>query len=183
MPLIIPKNTAHPVILRPTTRVCHGCASVEIRDKKTIHRAEGFIKDNKWVIFPRLSYQNHLAIEQRLPVLGKEFSGYRFNTIKGSGKKAVASAGISSAYVEEALEIISLPNGEKPCHLHVATPFPFPEELALNFLEQVDEVPRHRRTGSRDRARTHLSLRKNIINIQLSKENIAVMFKKQERTP
>ena len=129
-----------PVILRPTTRVCHGCASVEIRDKKTIHRAEGFIKDNKWVIFPRLSYQNHLAIEQRLPVLGKEFSGYRFNTIKGSGKKAVASAGISSAYVEEALEIISLPNGEKPCHLHVATPFPFPEELALNFLEQVDEV-------------------------------------------
>ena len=52
-----------PVLFRPTTRVCHGCARVDVRDEREHHIAEGFVKDAKWVIFPRLSYQNHIRIE------------------------------------------------------------------------------------------------------------------------
>ena len=47
-----------PVFLRPTTRVCHGYASIMVKDETeyTHHQPEGFIKDSKrWVIFPRLS--------------------------------------------------------------------------------------------------------------------------------
>ena len=50
-----------PVFLRPTTRVCHGYASVTVKDEKefTQHKPEGFIKDSKrWVIFPRLSHES-----------------------------------------------------------------------------------------------------------------------------
>src|SRR5574344_922518 len=55
-----------PVLFRPTTRVCHGCANVEVKDSYEKHEPEGFIKDTKrWVIFPRLSYANHLKIEDR----------------------------------------------------------------------------------------------------------------------
>ena len=57
-----------PVFLRPTTRVCHGYASVSVKDLEeyTVHTPEGFVKDSKrWVIFPRLSYQNHQKIEAR----------------------------------------------------------------------------------------------------------------------
>lgn len=38
-----------PVFLRPTTRVCHGYASVTVKDEKefTQHKPEGFIKDSK----------------------------------------------------------------------------------------------------------------------------------------
>ncbi|MEE0777165.1 MAG: indolepyruvate ferredoxin oxidoreductase subunit alpha, partial [Bacillota bacterium] len=129
-----------PVLFRPTTRVCHGCASIEIREQGKKHQAEGFVKDSKWVIFPRLSYQNHLALEKTLPIVGQDFSQYRFNTITGSGRKGIASGGISSAYAKEALKLLQVPSDKQICYLHVATPYPFPEDMALHFLDQVDEV-------------------------------------------
>ena len=48
-----------PVFLRPTTRVCHGYATIDIKDKSEYYhnKPEGFIKDSKrWVIFPKLSF-------------------------------------------------------------------------------------------------------------------------------
>ena len=44
-----------PVIFRPTTQICHACASIEADDVRLSHAMEGFVKDRKWVIFPRLS--------------------------------------------------------------------------------------------------------------------------------
>jgi indolepyruvate ferredoxin oxidoreductase alpha subunit len=54
-----------PVILRSTTRVSHGYASIEIKDEDEYYKnkPEGFIKDTgRWVIFPRLSFANHKKI-------------------------------------------------------------------------------------------------------------------------
>jgi len=123
-----------PVFLRPTTRVCHGCASMEIADKKTEHKIDGFEKDPNWVIFPKLSYNRHLEIEARNPVLGEKLSDYRFNTVTGSGSKGIASGGISYQYTCEAL------GGAGVRLMKVATPHPFPEKLALEFLEGLTEV-------------------------------------------
>lgn len=126
-----------PVIFRPTTRVCHGCSSLELKEHKQYPEPEGFIKDsNRWVIFPRLSYQNHLSIENnRLPGLAEDFSSYRFNLKRGSGCKGIITGGISYEYVCEAL------NGYEGVKvLKVATPHPFPEKLALEFLEGLTEV-------------------------------------------
>lgn len=123
-----------PVILRPTTRVCHGCASMEIDETAKVHTPDGFIKDSKWVIFPQLSYRSHLKIEERNPLLGETLSAYRFNIVTGGGKKGVAAGGISYEYVREAL-------GESDVKLFkVSTPHPFPEKLALEFLNGLDEV-------------------------------------------
>lgn len=123
-----------PVLFRPTTRVCHACASIEVKPRIERDVPAGFVKDSKWVIFPRLSYQAHRSIEQRNPQIGEDFSDYRFNYISGSGKKGVVSGGISYAYTCEAL-------GETPVKLmKISTPYPFPEKLALQFLEGLDEV-------------------------------------------
>ncbi|HEX3029800.1 MAG TPA: indolepyruvate ferredoxin oxidoreductase subunit alpha, partial [Clostridia bacterium] len=125
-----------PVIFRPTTRVCHGCSSIEIDDTRLDIKSEGFVKNPKWAIFPRLSYQNHLKIEERQPVLGEDFSSYRFNSVSGSGKRGIATGGVSYAYVSEALSSL-----EADCRVFkVATPHPFPERLALEFLNGLDEV-------------------------------------------
>ncbi len=125
-----------PVLFRTTTRVCHGCVSLapELPRKKIV--PGGFKRDPKWVIFPRLTYQNHLAIEKRQPIVADDFSGYRYNEAAGQGKKAVVTGGVSYAYVREALELL----GGEAKLLKVATPYPFPEKLALGFLEGVDEV-------------------------------------------
>lgn len=127
-----------PVLFRPTTRVCHGCASIEISDKYKLNKPEGFIKDSsKWVIFPRLAYANHIEIEKRHPVLADDFSGYKFNYISGNGKKGIATGGISHEYVCEVLSEAESLNCKV---LKVSTPHPFPEKRALEFLNGLDEV-------------------------------------------
>lgn len=129
-----------PVFLRPTTRICHGYAVVEMKEEQEyeIHKPEGFIRDTKrWVIFPKLSYQNHLKIEERNEQIGADFSSYTRNEIyeKGAAKKGIISSGGSYSYVRETISEF-----EEVKLLKIATPFPFPEKLALQFLENVDEV-------------------------------------------
>ena len=130
-----------PVILRPTTRVSHGYASIQVKDPEEyyVNKPEGFVKDTKrWVIFPRLSYQNHLKIEKRNAELQTVLSDSPFNPIlpgAGGAKKGIAASGISFTYAMEAHRQL----GEMPL-FKVGVPFPFPEEAALKFLSGLDEV-------------------------------------------
>lgn len=129
-----------PVLLRPTTRVCHGNAPVPLRETAVAPPASlRFAKDPRWVIFPRLSYQNHLKIEARLPVIADELSDYRYNTLSGEGRLGLVTQGISSGYVGEALSLLG---DAVPAHklLRVATPHPFPRRLALDFLDGLERV-------------------------------------------
>lgn len=126
-----------PVLFRPTTRVCHSCADIQLHETPTVHKPEGFVKDTmRWVIFPRTSYLNHIKLEERTPVLSKDFSAYRFNQLTGSGKLGIVTSGISYTYLQEALEDYT---GQVKV-LKIATANPFPEELALQFLEGLEQV-------------------------------------------
>lgn len=125
-----------PVLFRPTTRVCHAYASIEINETTNPRPYEGFVKDSKkWVIFPRLSFLNHAMIEKRNPEIGRDFSSYSGNTVSGTGKKAVFTGGISYSYVKEYLK--DYPD-VKLCK--ISTPYPFPEQFALSCLQGVEEV-------------------------------------------
>ncbi len=125
-----------PVLFRPTTRICHAYASIEIAENTSPRQYEGFVKDSKkWVIFPRLSFLNHAMIEKRNPEIGNDFSTYEKNIITGTGKKAVFTGGISYSYVKEYLK--DYPD-VKLCK--ISTPYPFPEQFALKCLQGVDEV-------------------------------------------
>ncbi len=129
-----------PVLFRPTTRLCHATAPIEVSDDWKQIKPEGFEKDPRWVIFPRLSYQAHLNIEKRNPLIGEDFTTYRYNALIGTGNKGIATGGVSSAYTNEALKILRS-SGAADCRLlKIATPFPFPEALACQFLEGLDEV-------------------------------------------
>ena len=125
-----------PVLFRPTTRVCHAYASIDIPETTTPKLYDGFVKDSKrWVIFPKLSFMNHAMIEKRNPLIGDDFSTYSKNIVTGSGKKAVFTGGISYAYAKEYLQ--DYPE-VKLCK--ISTPYPFPEKFVLSCLEGVDEV-------------------------------------------
>ncbi len=133
-----------PVFLRPTTRVCHGYASIDIKDESEykVNIPEGFVKDSKkWVIFPRLSFENHRIIEERNAELSDVFSQYDKNKIvKATGsvledKIGVATAGINYTYTIEALK-----DDNRLDVLKIGTPFPFPEKLAYEFLKNKEAV-------------------------------------------
>ncbi|HCC35390.1 MAG TPA: indolepyruvate ferredoxin oxidoreductase subunit alpha [Ruminococcaceae bacterium] len=130
------EKIGRPVILRPTTRVCHSYASVEILPDLPRTPPEGFKKDSgRWVIFPRLTYTNHIKIEVSLRELADEFSSYRFNNLTGTGNKGIATGGVSYTYVKEALGEVA----SEYKLLKIAT-VPFPGKLALEFLKDLDEV-------------------------------------------
>lgn len=120
-----------PVLFRPTTRVCHGCASVDLAEHYERKPVEGFQKDTlRYVIFPRTSYLNHKKIEERNPKLGEELSSYRYNRVfkiknkdkntedsysdqanarvschaeTHQSKKGIAAGGVTYAYLMEVL--------------------------------------------------------------------------------
>lgn len=126
-----------PVLFRPTTRVCHACSSITYDEEYRMKVPEGFIKDTKkWVIFPKTSYLNHLKIEKRNKELCTVLSNYKENKIIGNGKMGIATSGISYLYTREVLS----KNNDNTEILKIATAFPFPEKLALEFLEGLDEV-------------------------------------------
>lgn len=65
-----------PVIVRPTTRVCHASTFFDVAEE-TVARPvseEGFQKDSKWVIFPKRSFEAHGEINERLQALAVDFS-------------------------------------------------------------------------------------------------------------
>ncbi|MCL2099968.1 MAG: thiamine pyrophosphate-binding protein, partial [Oscillospiraceae bacterium] len=124
-----------PVLFRPTTRVCHSCASVELLADLPRVEPGGFKKDSRWVIFPRLTYANKIKIEEELRIISDEFSGYEKNKITGTAgsKKGIVSGGVSYAHTQEALL-------DKHCRLLKISTVPFPDKLALEFLSGLEEV-------------------------------------------
>jgi len=130
------ERIGRPVLFRPTTRVCHGYASVALLEDLMVPEPEGFVKDSsRWVIFPRLSFASHGKIEQTLVDLGGEFSSYAGNKLEGTGKKGIAAGGVSYAYVKEALADIGA-----QCKLLKVATTPFPRLLGEEFLNGLDEV-------------------------------------------
>jgi indolepyruvate ferredoxin oxidoreductase, alpha subunit len=124
-----------PVFIRPTTRVCHATAGIEYGEVQ-INRPEGFVKDSKWVIFPRLSYLRHQWLEQQQLKLAVEFSSSRWNAIKSGNRIGIAASGVAYLYVMEAVARL----GVNPTILKIGTPYPAPQEKINEFLAVVDEV-------------------------------------------
>ena len=136
-----------PVIVRPTTRIDHGYEAIGVSDEDEweTREAEGFVKDSsKWVIFPRLSVANHAKIEERNDRLASEFSHAPYDAynyvsgqayVRADGKRVgLATGGINYAYAVDALDDLDVKT------LKVGTPFPFPAELARDFMADLDEV-------------------------------------------
>lgn len=131
-----------PVFFRPTTRIDHGYESISVKEpEEYVHQEpEGFKKDaSRWVIFPKLSVRAHAEIEKRNAALSDTLSSYDRNFIlpeTGKFKKiGIATHGVNYAYTSDAFA-----GGDHPRVLRVATPFPFPEKKALEFLDGLDEV-------------------------------------------
>ena len=132
-----------PIFLRPTTRVSHGYACVQVHDPEEYHVnvPSGFEKDSsRWVIFPRLSFASHRGIEERNVLLSDVLSDHPMNRIEpadesAASRKGIASGGFSFSCVMEAREKYG-----KVRTLKVSTPFPFPEKKAVEFLSGLDEV-------------------------------------------
>ncbi|WP_245747888.1 indolepyruvate ferredoxin oxidoreductase subunit alpha [Methanolobus profundi] len=131
-----------PVILRTTTRVSHGCEDVLIEDIGPVSRdIEGFVKDARWAIFPKLTAQRHPLLEELQVRMSDRFSEYfkdsSFNYItKGSSKIGIAASSVSALYVKEAIKDSS----DVFSFFKAGTAYPFPEKAALDFMKGLTDL-------------------------------------------
>lgn len=125
-----------PIILRPTTKVCHSSGTIEVDTKVYQYEPEGFVKDPKWVIFPPLSYRRHLEIEQQQKEISALFSRLPFNRIEGNGRIGIATGGAAYAIVRDIVESYEL----DVTILKSGAVFPPPDQLYGEFLQRVEKV-------------------------------------------
>ncbi|MBR4790424.1 MAG: indolepyruvate ferredoxin oxidoreductase subunit alpha [Treponema sp.] len=134
-----------PVLLRPTTRVDHAYESLEFPELGPCRTPGQFEKDSKrWVIFPKASYLNHQRIfarnENELP---KVLSESKWNYVAPGvpepveGPYGLVAGGISYCYLVEALSILGIK--DIPV-LKIGTPYPFPADLAADFMRAHDQL-------------------------------------------
>lgn len=101
-----------PVLMRPTTRICHASTYFDVEEHTQARVPEGFKRDSRWVIFPKRSYAAHAEINERLVAIAKDFSGSafdQFNPVFAAGENAqvgIVAGGISYAYAREALRLL-----------------------------------------------------------------------------
>ncbi|NLN64715.1 MAG: indolepyruvate ferredoxin oxidoreductase subunit alpha [Clostridiaceae bacterium] len=125
-----------PVILRPTTKVCHSSGTVETGGSIYEYEPEGFVKDPRWVIFPPLSYRRHLEIEKQQNEISELFDSLPFNRIEGEGEYGIAAGGVTYAIVKDIVEAFGL----KVTLLKSGAVFPPPNGLYEEFLNRVQRV-------------------------------------------
>ena len=144
-----------PVIVRPTTRINHASTFFDVADVTDARPVpdEGFERDSKWVIFPRRAYQAHGEINERLAAIAHDFAAEptlaAFNPMAESGttpRLGIVAGGVSAAYAREALRMVEARAAERGVEVpayrfwQVGTPYPFPEELAAQFAEGLEQV-------------------------------------------
>ncbi|MDO8841120.1 indolepyruvate ferredoxin oxidoreductase subunit alpha [Methanocalculus sp.] len=122
-----------PVMVRPTTRICHSKGDIELGDPATEHRVGTFIKNPKqYVVIPAHTRVLHKLLNEKQPVIKKRLIECGFNTQTIRGTKAVIAGGISAEYAREVV----------PDDISIATigAYPIDEEWLAEFVSRHTEI-------------------------------------------
>ncbi|MDX9786663.1 MAG: thiamine pyrophosphate-dependent enzyme [Desulfobacterales bacterium] len=132
-----------PVMLRPTTRVCHSRQDVltgKLLVSNALNRKAAFKKDStRWAATPKFRYQLHLELEEKLSQIAahKETEPI-FHNPGTHSKQAVVSSGVASAYTIDILKRLNL--WESVAFFQVRQPFPLHTRFMKSLLSTYDRI-------------------------------------------
>jgi indolepyruvate ferredoxin oxidoreductase alpha subunit len=131
-----------PVMLRTTTRIGHTSANITL-DKlpKHIKKNGEFTRDpQRWVNLPMNARKMRSSMISRMEDVTKKMDKLEFNWLEGNNKAriGIVTAGISYAYVKEALNILQL--SEKVEVLKLGLSYPLPYKLLDKLLSNTEQV-------------------------------------------
>ncbi len=132
------EETRLPVIMRPTTRVCHASGMVEFAALPAERNTVKFTKNPpRYVPIPVNARRMRLELTERFKKAETLLETSGFYPRTGSGRRGVIASGVAYAYTAQVLEDLDL-LGEVSL-LQVGA-YPAPEKLLVAFLESVDSV-------------------------------------------
>jgi len=127
-----------PVLLRPTTRVSHARADVNVGRGKTKKSptSHAFVKDPaRWVALPAHARTRHSVLIEKQDAIKAALENSPWNRLVLRGEQGVIASGISGLYAEEAIERL----GSDVSILRIGT-FPPPDDLCAKFIKHISKV-------------------------------------------
>jgi indolepyruvate ferredoxin oxidoreductase alpha subunit len=122
-----------PVILRPTTRICHSKGDVNLGEVGTEHRTATFHRNpQQYVVIPAHTRPLHKALNAKQPAIRQRLSELGYNRCTVRGRTAVITGGVSAAYVQEVL-------GDD-VSLAIIGAYPIDEDWLREFVDQHNSV-------------------------------------------
>ncbi|MDP3285553.1 MAG: indolepyruvate ferredoxin oxidoreductase subunit alpha [Desulfobacterales bacterium] len=122
-----------PVMLRPTTRVCHSRQDIEAENFGSFERKADFKKDPaRWAATPKFRFKLHTELEKKLEKIAafKRTAPVKLNKKTVSGKAVIVS-GVAAAHTREIMKDLGL--WDKISVFQVVQPYP----LHRNFISSV----------------------------------------------
>jgi len=129
-----------PVMLRPTTRVCHSRQDVALEKIVQLDRAVKFEKDpGRWAATPRFRFHLHNEVEEKLAKIArhKPTEPVCLNPAAKS-TKAIISSGVAAAHTKEILKELNL--WQTIPFYQVLQPFPLHTDFINHWIEDYDEI-------------------------------------------
>ncbi|HEY5974931.1 MAG TPA: indolepyruvate oxidoreductase, partial [Geobacteraceae bacterium] len=129
-----------PVMLRPTTRVCHACQDIDLQPVNRLDRRAAFQKNpSRWAATPKFRYQLHLELNDKLAKIAawEATAPRRLNSAIHS-RKAVVASGVAAGHARELLATLGL--WEQVACYQVIQPYPLHTAFIAQLLADYDEI-------------------------------------------
>ncbi|HTP64517.1 MAG TPA: thiamine pyrophosphate-dependent enzyme [Geobacteraceae bacterium] len=130
-----------PVLLRPTTRVCHACQDIMPLSVARSERKAEFKKDpSRWAATPKFRYRLHLALNEKLEKIAayEPTTPRLLNPTAATGKRAVIASGAAAAHGREIMTALGL--WDYLPFYQVIQPFPLHSDFCTEILDGFDEL-------------------------------------------
>ncbi|MFW5854102.1 MAG: thiamine pyrophosphate-dependent enzyme [Thermodesulfobacteriota bacterium] len=129
-----------PVMIRPTTRICHSRQDVSVGEVRPFETTPDFQKDPaRWAATPKFRFQLHGELEEKLAGISawRATAPVRLNP-EAKGAKALVVSGVAAAHAREVLQ--DLDRWETLPLYQVLQPFPLHKEFVDRLLSTYDEI-------------------------------------------
>lgn len=128
-----------PVLLRPTTRVCHTRGVVTLGHRRRPVITGRLVRDpGRFVPLPPNARRAMIEHERRLLDADRRLSAPEWSLLEGRGPLGIVSNGVAACYVREAID--DLDAADRVTHLQLPATLPLPSVPVRDLLERCDRV-------------------------------------------
>ena len=129
-----------PVMLRPTTRVCHACQDIVPDSVQDLQRRADFRKDpRRWAATPKFRYELHVKLNQKLSrIAAYAPTAPRCLNPAPGVRRAVVASGVSAAHAREVMSAAGL--WDSCAFYQVVQPYPLHSAFVEEMRAAYDEV-------------------------------------------
>ncbi|MCL7413478.1 MAG: indolepyruvate ferredoxin oxidoreductase subunit alpha, partial [ANME-2 cluster archaeon] len=127
-----------PVVLRPTTRICHGKSGIRLQTSTPAEHEITFEKNpRRWVMLPAHARVRHRVLinkQEEMAAALENSQWNRLDMVRGA-RLGIITSGVASVYAQEAIDRL----GVKASCLKIGA-YPAPTELIKELAGSVDTI-------------------------------------------